>query len=213
MRSPLPRSGLTALAAAGLAVVVTACSTAPPPRLYVLSALATPPTGAAVTASNARPLSIGVQLTTVPEYLDRPEIVTRSGPNELQLADSDRWAERLPTNITRVLAEDLAILLPSANVTALPARGGQNFDVEVAFDLAAFDFVANGGGNCTVAGKWTIRDANSRTEIASSRVSLQETLPRQGYDAVAATMSRSLATISAQIAEIIASRPATRRAS
>ena len=56
---------------------------------------------------------IGVGPITVPKYLDRPQIVTRSGRNQLALGEFDRWAEPLQDNVLRVLAENLAFLIPT----------------------------------------------------------------------------------------------------
>jgi uncharacterized lipoprotein YmbA len=63
-----------------------------PTKLYILSPLA----GPAVEMHNKTDeifMTIGVGPVHLPEYLDRPEIVTRINPNELKLAEFDIWAE------------------------------------------------------------------------------------------------------------------------
>ena len=63
---------------------------------------------------------IGVGPVKIPEYLNRPQMVTRSTNNALQFAEFDRWAEPLENNLTRVLADNLSILVPSEHVAVFP---------------------------------------------------------------------------------------------
>ena len=53
--------------------------------------------------SRARPIGVGP--VTVPDYLDRPQIATRSSSSSLQFSEFDRWAEPLEKNLMRVLAD------------------------------------------------------------------------------------------------------------
>ena len=76
------------------------------------------------TFGGRRCLSFGIGPIKIPEYLNQPKIVTRKGPNELTLAEFDRWAERLKDNLTRVLAKNLSNLLCTKDDRSLPmARG------------------------------------------------------------------------------------------
>jgi uncharacterized lipoprotein YmbA len=56
-------------------------------------------------------MSIGINPIVVPAYLDRPQIVTRIGANELEMAKFHCWAEPMEDSLGRVLAEDLSNLL------------------------------------------------------------------------------------------------------
>ena len=64
--------------------------------------------------------TIGIGPLDLPGYLDRPEIVTRVNPDELELAELDNWAEPLKDNITRVLAENISRLLCTEDVVIFP---------------------------------------------------------------------------------------------
>ena len=73
-------------------LALTGCAGSESVRYYVLSATPAGPVGAAV-----RDIPVGVGPVELPEYLDRPQIVTRTSQNELNVADFDRWAESLAT--------------------------------------------------------------------------------------------------------------------
>jgi uncharacterized lipoprotein YmbA len=49
----------------------------------------------------------------IPHYVDRPQIVTATDKNAYQLSELNRWAEALDYNISRVLAQNLTILVPA----------------------------------------------------------------------------------------------------
>jgi uncharacterized lipoprotein YmbA len=103
MKRSLPWLSLVGLV---LALALSGCSfgKSPPSHFYVLNAQEDAPPQPADHALVLRITHIGL-----PRYLDRFEIVTRSGSNELKLADFHRWAEPLEEGIARVLAENLAV--------------------------------------------------------------------------------------------------------
>src|SRR4051794_16463778 len=122
MRSVSPASTARLGGALLLALLVPACSSQPS-RLYVLNATepaeqarAAAQSGASGLASAAaRPIGrsrpvrtavLGVSVT-VPEYLDRLDIVERTGSNELKPNYKAQWGESLSATATRSVAENL----------------------------------------------------------------------------------------------------------
>src|SRR5919108_2844543 len=98
----------------GASLVIGGCASQPS-RFYLLSAGPNAET-ASLEMSGRQGPTIGVGPVTLPRYVDRPQIVTRTSPYELKVAEFDRWGEALDPNFSRVLGENLALLLPSARV-------------------------------------------------------------------------------------------------
>ena len=101
-------SGIAAIFLLSLLLLCGCASKAP--NYYVLHSLQ----GEAPDVKTARAendLTIGVGPIKIPEYLDRPQMATRSTPYSLQFAEFDKWAEPLDKNLASVLAENLSILL------------------------------------------------------------------------------------------------------
>lgn len=170
-----------------------ACSPpAPQPRLYLLNPMAAPP------PKQARGPLIAVPTVAIPEYLDRPEILARVGAHEVKPTDGDRWAERLSVNITRVIAENLAILKDSDSVVALPSRADPNFQYELSVEFSRFEVERS--GRAAVAGRWALRDIETRKEQRAGRFQMQEEPLAPGYEAAVAAMNRALERISRDIA-------------
>jgi uncharacterized protein len=192
------------------ALLVAACQSSPS-RLYVLSSHAEPSPDAAVALASAGSPSrrpgpalgsaplLGVSVT-LPEYVDRTEIVRRVGANELKPAHDAQWGEDLSVDATRVIAEGLEARLFSFDVVMLPSRARRTLDYEVDIDLSRFE--SNLAGKAVARGWWTISDADGH-EVASGRVSQDEQASGADYEATAASMSRTLMALSAEIANAV----------
>lgn len=210
--------GAFALSLPTLAVLATGCSS-PPSQLYVLnSAVGAPqnlasaetvvPASVPSTYPGSRSRLISV-VVTVPDYLDRLDIVERIGANELKPNYSAQWGERLATTATRAVAENLIVLLPSDEVLMLTASGHRTADYQVSLDFIQFE--SDASGQAIATGRWSIADRDG-TERMSGRVKRSEPATDKGYAAMAAAMSRNLAAISRDIAARLENTPADRTA-
>lgn len=184
--------------AAGLAVALTlgACGLpgeSAPTFYYLLDA---------IEPSAERPAGGGVRLALepveIPGYLDRQSLVTRGPENELQVRSFHQWAEPLNANVTRVLAENLRLLLDRTDVVQLPGRGG-GFNAELQVEVVRFE--RTGDGPVTLVARWTVLDGDRGRELATQRAVVTHTPDGNGPKAVVAAMDRALAELSRRIAE------------
>jgi uncharacterized lipoprotein YmbA len=105
------------------------CATPPRERFFTLNA-PEPPVAAPEAAS------IAVWPVSIPEMVDRPQLVVRTTANEVVLAEQARWAEPLKSAIARVVAANLAAELGMR--LAGPARNA-DADYRVVLDILRFD--------------------------------------------------------------------------
>src|SRR5262245_27955865 len=110
--------------------------TSSPARFYLLTTQAVSETPLPPEVSHG-PV-IGVGPITLPKYLDRPQIVTRVDHNQLALSEFERWAEPLQDNITRVLGEYLALLVPTDQALLRPWPPSAALDYQVTMDVLQF---------------------------------------------------------------------------
>lgn len=103
---------------------------------------------------------IGIRRIKLPGYLDRPQIITRSGKNELMLSATHQWAEPLSQSMQRVLTGQLTVLLPDVSVSAFPWPGSAKQDVEIQVEINQFDIIDK--QNCLLDAKWTLFDSGER---------------------------------------------------
>ena len=149
---------------------------------------------------------IGLGPLTIPQYLDRPDIVTREGANQMRLAEFDKWAESLEPLLTRIMAEDLYSLLDASDVIPIPQRGDVALDRVVEVDINRFD--ADASGQVVLDARWRIYKGDNETLLASGRSMITEQGPPvPGYDGIVAAMSRALGRASKEIAQAISAPP------
>lgn len=80
----------------------------------------------------------------IPQYLERFQMVMRSGSNELIFSDSHQWGENLRKNLLRVLSINLSALLGTPEVSTPLTRSRLNADIKVKVFIERFDQTRNG---------------------------------------------------------------------
>jgi uncharacterized lipoprotein YmbA len=179
---------------------LSGCLGSPRETYYTLSA-STAVTGA-TSASGESAYSIAVGPITLPEVVDRPQLVLRVGPNEVTFVELHRWAGSLKTEIPRIIADNLAGELNVKRVAAYPQSAGDNADYRVLIDIQRFDSTL--GESVTIDALWTVKRVSDGV-LRTGRSTARESGGGGTYDALAAAHSRALATISREIAEAIRS--------
>lgn len=144
---------------------------------------------------------IGVGPVKLPEYVNRPEIITRTSNNELEVAPFARWAEPLESNLLRVLAENLTVLFSTDRVIVYPWKGTVSIDYQVALEVTRFD--GELGGQVSLRARWTVLGDNGETLLLRRLSSLSTHGEANSYEALVATQSQLLADLSRQIGEAI----------
>jgi hypothetical protein len=189
------RSVIQCVAIAACAVVFAAsggCGSSTT-RFYALNALSP---GTAQKDGGARPgPGLGVGPVSLPERLNRPEIVTRVNETMLHLAEFDQWAAPLQDSVTRVLAENLSSLVPTDQVTIYPWTSEAPIDYEVRVDISQLD--GSLGKDCSLVARWSVfRRADKHTMAGKSSHSEPA---GESYATLVAAQSRLLAALSRDI--------------
>ena len=169
-------------------------------RFYVLSP--TVPDTAPASSGARNRLSLGLGPIRFPDYLARPQLVSRLGENQIQFADEERWAEPLERNFARVLGENLAHLLDTERVVTLPAFVSVTVQYEVPMEVLRFE--SDDRGTIELWARWVVRDPADGRLFHSTESRITETAGGQGTDAVVAAMSRAVGRLSEEIAGAIA---------
>ena len=198
MESARRRLAILAVLAAGL--TLAGCAETPPTRFYTLSPLENAPGG--TPPASLPELTVGVGPVTLPPYLDRPQLVTRAGGNRMVLADFDSWVEPLQGMFTRVLGENLALLLGTDDVLQLPQNRDFALDRQVEVDVTRFD--VDDAGNAVLDARWWVYGRNGDKLLRSGRSTVSEPAAVDDYTAAAAALSRALGAMSTEIAQAIA---------
>jgi uncharacterized protein len=185
-----------------VALVLTGCGSTSSSRFYTLNAL---PQDPAVAPSD---VAVLVGPVTVADYLARPQMVRRSGPQELEFDEYHRWAEPLDRLLARVLTQDLAALLGSGYVMQFPWKGQRPFDHRVEVLLTRFE--EDSQGRAVVELRWTLvhEDAPAEARTLLYRTE-SEAGARTQPAGLAAALDESFAAFARELADTIRNaRPA-----
>ena len=132
--------------------------------------------------------------------MDRPQIVVSTGPNQVRLDEFNRWASPLQNNISRVVAENLVMMLGTPLVTLYPQTLSADADYRAAIEVQSFESAP--GDAASLDAVWTVRRMkDGKTE--TGRTTVREPTQEKGYDALAAAHSRALARLSQDIAAAV----------
>ena len=192
---------LTAVGFCVSLMALAGCGTSAPTRFYVLSPMPASEEGSQVVLDE-RCLAIGIGPITLPQYLERPQIVTRLNSNEMKLADFDQWAEPLKDNFTRVLAENLSALLCADAMAVFPWSGSTPVDYQVQVEVIRLDGAF--GGEAVMTARWAIMGEDSRKVLYTTTSSYRAPVPdSEDYSPLVVTQSRLLEKFSNDVAEAI----------
>ncbi|MEM5382285.1 PqiC family protein [Paraburkholderia phymatum] len=194
-RSMLSRGACLCVAAAA---VLAACGS-PRSNFYTLSSDAT-------LESTGAPLSVTVVVgpVTVPELVDRPQLVTRVSGNEVKLNEYARWGEPLKSGVADVIASDLSRLLGSQRVSVSSQTVAGTEACRVRVDIVRFDSMP--GEAVAIDALWTVRLAGQKA-LLTGRSTVREQVQGADEAALVAAHSRALASVSRDIAEAIRRSP------
>ena len=185
---------------AGLMLLTLAgCGTSEQTRLYTLSGH--PFTAGSIQPASTSALAIGIGPVTLPLYLDRPQIVRRTSPNRLEIAEFDRWAEPLSNTVPRILAENIGLLLLSEKVYVLPRRRRLPLDLTVEVDISSFEPMSD--GTAVLAASWHIfAQSDAPVGNGSTEIRIEGASP-ENFETRVKLLSDALGQLSGSIAESI----------
>ena len=101
-------------------------------------------------------VGVGVGPVIMPGYLDRTQIVTRTGTDQVELSMFHRWAEPLEDGIARILAEEIGARVPTERIVMFPWRGVVARAIQYQVVVAVLRFDGRPGGDVTLDTRWRI---------------------------------------------------------
>jgi uncharacterized lipoprotein YmbA len=167
-----------------------------PTRFYVL-------TSAVAAQTDPPPAGVHVVVGPVvlPDYLNRPQVVTRSEPHRIDIAEFDRWAEPLPSAFVRVLGQNLRASLGPDAVGRFPwASPGSGYQLEV--DVLRFESTGDGA---ELSARWSLRDGNSKEVLVARESSVKRPAASADMPSAVAALSECLGDFSVEVAQTLVS--------
>jgi uncharacterized lipoprotein YmbA len=174
-----------------------------PSRFFTLTAIAQPGATPGKDLSNLAGVSLGIGPIRLPGYLDREEIVTRVSPNRIDFSEYDRWAEPLDASFTRVLAQNLSVLLHTNRLVFYPWEPNRRPNYQLTVQVIRFE--SNDRGEVYLSARWEIFDTsnNNRISLRTGESGITRQPTAQSTDASVAALSEALGDLSREIANAV----------
>jgi uncharacterized protein len=204
-RNALIRIALLVFVATPL--VLAGCGTSPPSKFYVLNAVKGQDVSGQVTSA-PHALGLAVGPIAIPDYLDRPQIVTHMAQNELAFSEFDRWSGSLREDVERVLIENLSVLLASERVLVVSWQRRTTGGYRVGIEVTRFESVPS--GSVILKAIWGVASHDASKVFVTQAFSITQPLSGKDYSAVVAGMSQALGALSQEIATSVKSLIAAR---
>ncbi len=143
-------------------------------------------------------LDLGVGPVTLPGILDRPQIVSRQGDNNLAVNEFHRWADALETQFTLVLAENLSTELSTINIKTYPWEHPFSPAYQLYVDVRRFD--GTPGESVTLQAMWWLVNTRDDTPVLTRRSSFRIPTKDDSMAAYVAAHNEALDKLSRDIA-------------
>lgn len=186
-----------------LASAMAGCGTSKPVSFYLLSPISGDLIAPEAYGAARKCITLGIGPIHLPEYLDRPQMVTQEGANQLQRAEFDQWAEPLEKTFPRILDENLSKLVCVEESIPYPWKGTVEVDYQLSLNVIRFHGMAD--GKVELVAQWSLLEGGrSDKTVSRRRTTISEPIQGQGYNSLAAAQSRALEALSREIASAIA---------
>ena len=190
MMTRLPRIIISLFAAS----LLVACGSSPPVTYYHLDA-----TGSATHVSpDGQPAFLAIGPLRVPDYLTRPQLVTRGPGASMIVDDFNRWAEPLDQALHRVLAINIDSQMDELTVVAFPYSSLIEVDYRLLGTVERFD--VDQGGQAVLVAQWGVADMDGTVLVSPRRSRYTTTAASDSSNSVVRAMSEVVADFSSDIA-------------
>jgi hypothetical protein len=140
--------------------------------------------------------TVDVDHVVVAAYLDRIEVVTRSGENLISFSDRERWGEVLYSAVPRILTADLGRRLAGDGIAVTQGAAGADLTVAVTIDR----FERHGDREVELTARWMVDDRGRRR---AGETHLVDAIGPPSAAATATALSRALGRLAAEIADAV----------
>lgn len=175
-----------------LLTLLVGCASSPPTRYFTLS------DGDAGALPQGLTPSIVITQTTLPELIDRPQLIIRQSDNLVIVDELQRWAEPLRRDIPRVVANELGRQLSSSRVLSLPIDG-QNFDADyrLLIDVQRLEAIVGQGAQVDIMWRLISRQG----KLITGRSNLRESIATHDTESLVSAQRRLLKAVAVEIAK------------
>jgi uncharacterized lipoprotein YmbA len=144
---------------------------------------------------------------TIPEAVDRSQLVVRRSSVRLVALEQERWAEPLREGISRVLSDAITRSLPNVSATSFATASDARWDMRLLVDVTRFEAIP--GERVIIEAYWRLQvGADKRAPDGRSVIVKAVQGGPEDYDAIVTAQAAGLAEVGAELSQVIAKEAA-----
>jgi hypothetical protein len=137
----------------------------------------------------------------IPQYLNRPQIITQVDGAEYHLDEFNQWLEPLADTLTRVIAENLVAMLDDHRIEVISMERPVETDFSVTVQILQLD--GNPGKEMVLITRWSLFDQSDNVLSLTKRAVFKDTVGDDGYQSIIKAQNRLVESLSREIADAI----------
>ena len=185
-------------------LVLTGCGSGggSPIRYYLIDPVEQDSVGGISDAAGNRGMKIQILNLHIPQYLERFQLASRSGTNQLVFSDNHQWGENLRKNLLRTTSRNLSNLLSTADVGTPISRSSTKPQFRVMISIEQFD--QGSDGKVVLSGRYQIAKGATNEVLITRSFNMISTKNSSGnYSKMVASMQTLLNEFCIDVAKTI----------
>ncbi|MCK9574211.1 MAG: PqiC family protein [Candidatus Omnitrophica bacterium] len=146
---------------------------------------------------------IGIGPVRIPEYLNRPQIVTNNKDKTIVFDEFNRWAESLDFAFARLINKDLTLMLKGASFQMFPWDLAVAVKYQVIADVIQLENNLN--KDLVFITQWSIIDLEKKHAVFTKRSEFRQDIYPHNYYGLTEALSEVIMSLSAEIAQELVS--------
>ncbi len=146
-------------------------------------------------------LIIGLMPVEIPDYIDRPQLVTRKADGQVLRSDFNKWAGSIRTDIERVIVENISDLTGSNQVLRFPWSKSVPIQYQISVRIERLDGAP--GRDIDLSAYWMILDRYAKNVLHMQETRIVEPVHGSTYKDFVRSQSRALLSLSMAISNVL----------
>jgi len=142
---------------------------------------------------------IGIGPVRIPEYLNRPQIVTNNKDKTIFFDEFNRWAESLDFALARSINNDLTLIIPKTSLQMFPWDLTIAVKYQVIVDIVQLENNLN--HDLLFVAQWSIIDLEKKRALFTKRSEFRQDIYPHNYYGLTEALSAAAMSLSTEIAQ------------
>jgi len=142
---------------------------------------------------------IGIGPVRIPEYLNRPQIVTNNKDKTIFFDEFNRWAESLDFALARLINNDLTLIIPKTSLQMFPWDLTIAVKYQVIVDVVQLENNLN--HDLIFVTQWSIIDLEKKRAVFTKRSEFRQDIYPHNYYGLTEALSAATMSLSKEVAQ------------